>query len=308
MQPSEMRADVKGRRPASNAVSLPIRETHTACQFVRLSDLRELAECGQVAAVCYRMRGGKIEFLLVRTRGSRRWTFPKGSAEPGLTSAQAAALEAFEEAGVHGRIEQTSFARYVSRKCGKMKHKVPTEETVANAHLCEVLHLAKPKEWGRDRTWFSAQEAKRRLRKGRESTAAAEFIRVVEKAVLRIESLPKKRELPRGRTDATAVSRLFQAGLPRQPYFATDPLRRVQFEASPQLHGGSTRLPLLPRGVQRSETTESPPPPIPTHSRKLLLGDVLPFNSKPAANLRSALQARRQKSAKNNKRKMFDDG
>ena len=69
-------------------------------KFVALSHLRRLRGCEQVAAVCYRMRGADIELLLVQTRGGR-WTFPKGSAEPGLTNAQAAALEAFEEAGVH---------------------------------------------------------------------------------------------------------------------------------------------------------------------------------------------------------------
>src|ERR1700683_5047142 len=87
-------------------------------RFVRLSQLRKLCECEQVAAVCYRLRGTTIEFLLVRTRGGGRWTFPKGSAEPGLTHAQAAALEAFEEAGVHGRIEATSFATDVRREPG----------------------------------------------------------------------------------------------------------------------------------------------------------------------------------------------
>src|SRR5436190_4561919 len=84
-------------------------------KFVHVSQLRKLRECEQVAAVCYRKRNGRIEFLLVQTRGSGRWTFPKGNTEPGLTHAQAAALEAFEEAGVHGRIEEASFTRYVRR-------------------------------------------------------------------------------------------------------------------------------------------------------------------------------------------------
>src|ERR1700739_898837 len=84
--------------------------------FLRLSRLRQLRDCEQVAAVCYRIRGGSIEFLLVRTRGSGRWTFPQGNAEPGITQAQAAALEAFEEAGVHGRMQEASFAQYVARK------------------------------------------------------------------------------------------------------------------------------------------------------------------------------------------------
>src|SRR5262249_27106253 len=76
----------------------------------QLSQLRRLRQCEQVAAVCYQVRRGGIEFLLVRTN-SGHWTFPKGSTEPGLTHAQAAALEAFEEAGVHGRMEEASFTQ-----------------------------------------------------------------------------------------------------------------------------------------------------------------------------------------------------
>src|SRR6202161_626937 len=137
-----------------------------ACQplapLVRLSQLRKLCECEQVAAVCYRMRGGGIEFLLVRTRRGGRWTFPKGSAEPGLTQAQAAALEAFEEAGVHGRIEEASFARYVRRRASRKGS--GEKEVAVNAHLCEVLRLSPPQERKRDRTWFSVVEARRRLR------------------------------------------------------------------------------------------------------------------------------------------------
>jgi 8-oxo-dGTP pyrophosphatase MutT (NUDIX family) len=97
-------------------MSATSRKGRPSDRFIRLSQLRKLSVCEQVAAVCYRVRNdahnGTIEFLLVRTRGGGRWTFPKGSAEPGLTQAQAAALEAFEEAGVHGRIEEASFARY----------------------------------------------------------------------------------------------------------------------------------------------------------------------------------------------------
>src|SRR5438270_2298976 len=79
------------------------------------SNFVEIRGSEQVAAVCYRLRGSQIEFLLVQTDAGR-WTFPKGNAEPGLTQAQSAALEAFEEAGVHGRIEEAAFARYTRRK------------------------------------------------------------------------------------------------------------------------------------------------------------------------------------------------
>ncbi len=114
-------------------------------KFVRLAHLRELRGSEQVAAICYRVRGTVIEFLLVQTRGER-WIFPKGSAEPGLTHAQAAALEAFEEAGVHGRMEETAFTRYVRRKRANNGDSTSVELTV-HAHLCEVLWLDPRKNW-----------------------------------------------------------------------------------------------------------------------------------------------------------------
>ena len=65
-------------------------DNRPAARLFRVSHLRRLRGCEQVAAVCYRVRSGDIEFLLVQTRGGR-WTFPKGNSESGLTHAQAAA-------------------------------------------------------------------------------------------------------------------------------------------------------------------------------------------------------------------------
>jgi 8-oxo-dGTP pyrophosphatase MutT (NUDIX family) len=157
-----------------------------APEFLRLSDLRTLRKCEKVAAVCFRIRGGILEFLLVQTRGGR-WTFPKGNTEPGLTTAQAAALEAFEEAGVHGRMEEISFATYVRprrRIAGR-----PGAELMVTAHLCEVLWLDSPQESGRNPTWFSPERAKRRLREDRSESYAMELARVVDRAASRIKQL-----------------------------------------------------------------------------------------------------------------------
>lgn len=138
-----------------------------------------------MAAICYRLGKRGIEFLLVRTRG-RRWTFPKGSIESGLTNAQAAALEAFEEAGVHGRIEEAAFARYVRVKPGR--DRLSSEiEVVINAHLCEVQRLGKPEEKDRDPAWFSAEKAKRRLREERADDYGDDLARIVDRAVARIQ-------------------------------------------------------------------------------------------------------------------------
>jgi 8-oxo-dGTP pyrophosphatase MutT (NUDIX family) len=188
-----MGADAAGNRPSGLNSNLS-RPHRPSVKCFRLSQLRRLRGCEQVAAVCYRVRNNGIEFLLVRTN-SGHWTFPKGNAEPGLTHAQAAALEAFEEAGVHGRMEEASFASYVRRKRGDMRNATrsaegPIEKELAvQAHLCEVLRLEAPQERDRHPTWFSAEKAKRRLGEDRTPDFGAELARVVNRAVSRIRRL-----------------------------------------------------------------------------------------------------------------------
>ena len=159
-----------------------------SAKFFRLAELRKLKQCEQVAAVCYRVRGGVIEFLLVQT-GKGRWIFPKGSVEPGLTHAQAAALEAFEEAGVHGRMEEACFTRYLRRKRPKVRDsavKSSRKDLPVNAHLCEVLRLVPPQEPNRNPSWFSAEKAKRRLQEDRAPDFGAELANVIDRAAARI--------------------------------------------------------------------------------------------------------------------------
>src|SRR3954465_1888928 len=163
-----------------------IRTLELSAKFIRLAGLRKLKAGEQVAAVCYRVRADEVEFLLVQTRGGR-WTFPKGSVEPGLTHAQAAALEAFEEAGVHGRMEEISFARYVRRR--RPESDVNGKQIETDAHLCEVSRLVPPQEFDRNRTWFTPQKTKRRLREGRTADYASELARVVDRAVTRIQRI-----------------------------------------------------------------------------------------------------------------------
>ncbi len=215
-----MKAAVRNPRDARVTASpTTVGELGSSGKSLRVSQLFRLCECDQVAAVCYRLRNGAIEFLLVQTRGSRRWTFPKGSAEPGLSHAQAAAIEAFEEAGVHGRIEEASFARYVCRKrrASRNSSGSSAKGLMVSAHLCQVLRLSKPKESNRNRTWFSIEEANQHLREGRRNEDAEEFARVIHKAVARITQSSTARE--------PAVNRL-----PAEP--PTEPaLQKVRFEA-----------------------------------------------------------------------------
>jgi len=183
-----------------------------AAKFFHVSRLRGLRGCEQVAAICYRTRGDDIEFLLVQTRG-RRWIFPKGNAEPGLTHAQAAALEAFEEAGVHGRIEEASFTRYVGRK-GDTRSSVVIELSVS-AHLCEVTRLDTPQETYRNPTWLSPEETRKYLREERSADYGAELAKVVTRAVTRIRRL---RAAAQRATDPPKAARVKQEAL-QKVYF-----------------------------------------------------------------------------------------
>jgi 8-oxo-dGTP pyrophosphatase MutT (NUDIX family) len=152
----------------------------------------------QVAAVCYRIRKRGIEFLLVQTRGGR-WIFPKGGVEPGLTRAQSAALEAFEEAGVHGRIETTPFARYFRREGDAITNHQKAARRAASqampsgpaitAHLCEVSRLEKSQELNRYPTWFTTEKAKQCLLQDREPEFGVELAAVVDRAAARIRRL-----------------------------------------------------------------------------------------------------------------------
>lgn len=188
------------------------RVLESSANVFRVAQVARIRECEQVAAVCYRWGDEGIEFLLVRTRG-RRWTFPKGGVEPGLTHAQAAALEAFEEAGVHGRMEEAAFTRYErSDRSGAQKSK----RFAVNAHLCEVFRLGRPQEANRNRTWFSAEKTKRRLLKDRKPGEGSELAAVVDRAVARIQR-PRNVNNP-------------PASVPNQDQRPKDALQKVQFE------------------------------------------------------------------------------
>ena len=136
-----------------------------------------------VAAVCYRVRRGEPEFLLVRTR-SGHWTFPKGGVDRDATTAEAAAREAYEEAGVRGRVEGLPFISY--RHCKPRRPRARRHVVMVHAHLCEVRRLVSPREEYRDPTWFTASKAKRRLQNLRTSEFAAEVVSVIDRATERI--------------------------------------------------------------------------------------------------------------------------
>jgi 8-oxo-dGTP pyrophosphatase MutT (NUDIX family) len=139
----------------------------------------------QVSAVCFRRRNAAVEFLLVNTNGGNKWTFPKGSPEARLSHSQAAEREAAEEAGALGTIEPRHFHLYLHSK-GVFWQPGGVQEFVVKAFLMEIQELRRPDEPMRHPTWFSPEEARRRLAKGREVKYAREMEAVIDRALERI--------------------------------------------------------------------------------------------------------------------------
>ncbi len=70
------------------------------------------ASLRQAGAMPYAIVDGRMAFLLITSRRSGKWIFPKGAIEPNMTPWESAALEAMEEAGVTGDIAPTAVGSY----------------------------------------------------------------------------------------------------------------------------------------------------------------------------------------------------
>lgn len=116
----------------------------------------------QFAALCYRQRNGKTEVLLVTSRGTGRWIVPKGWPMTGVTPSDAAAQEAWEEAGVKGVVDDTCLGLYSYLKIVEDGPDLPC---VVMVYPIRVKTLARdfPERKERKRKWFSPKKAAERV-------------------------------------------------------------------------------------------------------------------------------------------------
>lgn len=115
----------------------------------------------QVAALCFRKQKGKVEVLLITSRETKRWVIPKGWPMPPLTDYNAARREAFEEAGVEGRMRRKKFGSFSYAKLG-----AKASLTIrVDVYLLEVEREKKtwPEKHQRKRRWFGVDEAAHRI-------------------------------------------------------------------------------------------------------------------------------------------------
>ena len=141
------------------------------------------------AAVPVKRRDGRTEILLVRTKGDRYWTLPKGHRERSETLGHTAEREAREEAGIVGTREPEPLGTFIDP--GKVR---PTEVVAFLLHVTEE-GLARPEgDAARKASWFGVDEALSRLGEGeRPPGFAAEMERILRAAVERVEGGPPRR-------------------------------------------------------------------------------------------------------------------
>lgn len=117
-----------------------------------------MARTQQVAALPWRQGEHGPEILLVTTRTTKRWLIPKGWTMDGKADHEAAATEAYEEAGVRGIADTMPVGQYgylKLLKSGKPRHLTVQVFAIA---VDEVLDDW-PEKSDRERQWASPQQA-----------------------------------------------------------------------------------------------------------------------------------------------------
>lgn len=101
------------------------------------------------------VRDGRV--CLVTSRSGRRWVFPKGRIDPGHTPEEAAMIEAWEEAGLRGRLSPDPVGSYTYTKY-EMPHEVAVYVLAVNDEKANW-----PERTVRRREWVTAETAIERV-------------------------------------------------------------------------------------------------------------------------------------------------
>lgn len=117
----------------------------------------------QVAALCWRNTKAEPQVLLIRSLDSNRWIIPKGWPMRGKTLAEAAQIEAWEEAGVSGQISTAPIGtfHYAKRRATGLKQ--PCTVQVFALHVADRDDDF-PEADLRQAKWFTTADAIKRVR------------------------------------------------------------------------------------------------------------------------------------------------
>lgn len=120
----------------------------------------------QSAALPYRKTAdGKLEILLITSRETRRWILPKGWIENNAKAHETAVMEAFEEAGVRGRVKKKPIGSYVYQKRLNNGDHVLCQVSVFALKVTDELDDW-PEKNERERRWMSLGQGAMQISEG----------------------------------------------------------------------------------------------------------------------------------------------
>ncbi len=126
-------------------------------QEIDLGDAAKTDLRTQFAALCYRVKDDKVQICLITSRRSGRWIVPKGWPMDGETPTDAAATEAYEEAGVRGKIHPRPVGVFSYYKV-RSDDELPCMAVVYPLRVKKVLSKW-PEREERTRKWVSRKKA-----------------------------------------------------------------------------------------------------------------------------------------------------
>lgn len=128
----------------------------------------------QVAALCWRRSRKGLRILLVTSRDSGRWVIPKGWPMRRRSMPDAAAREAWEEAGVKGEIRPVSLGLYTYRKVLDNGDTIPCAVVVYPLEV-QIMLREYPEYGQRSTRWFSPRKAAKRVREPQLASLIRDF-------------------------------------------------------------------------------------------------------------------------------------
>jgi len=110
----------------------------------------------QSAVIPYRNKKD-LEILLITSLGTGRWVLPKGHVEDEMSPRESAIKEAFEEAGINGKVPDKKLGDYLYRKEDEIDG--PTYKVDVYAMRVTYELEIWPEDSQRKREWMSAEKA-----------------------------------------------------------------------------------------------------------------------------------------------------
>ena len=113
----------------------------------------------QSGVIPFKIEEGILKVLVITSRRTKQWIFPKGIVELNMSPQESAEEEAFEEAGVSGKVFNKELGSYTVKKWGG-------ECTVTLYPMKVTKEIDNwPESFMRKRKWFSINEACKNIAK-----------------------------------------------------------------------------------------------------------------------------------------------